>query len=440
MRQPDSTRTTLALTGFTFLLLFTAWVSGNSQAPISGLPHVQVFNSLEYRGGIQNWSITQDSRGIVYVANNFGLLEFDGVSWRMLGVPNGTKVRSVAIDGTGRIFVGSQGDFGYFFPNQVGQLVYTSLADSVESRYRNFDEAWSIYIDNETVYFCTFSRIYIFNGTSFAVVDAGSPLDFSFLINRTLFVNVRGVGLCRLSGGKLDPVAGGSFFSEMSISGLLPVGHEQFLISTFENGMFRLSNGKAEPWNAGLQPMFREAGINCLTRLRNGLFAAGTQNKGLLLLDDLGNIRMELTRGRGLDNRTVLGLYEDDASNLWLGQNNGVAVVELGSPFSFISEQSGLPGTGYAAYLDGHMLYLGTNTGLYRKHTSEQGEFELVPDGEGQIYHIGKYRDNILIGQHKGSHSFDGKMTTISREPGSWVFMVLRNHPDKLLEGTYAGL
>ncbi len=440
MSQINSIGRGVATTGLSFFLVLTMWLGGIAQSPISGLPHVRVFHSLEYRGGIQNWSIAQDSRGIIYVANNFGLLEFDGVTWQTLGVPNGTKVRSVAIDGTGRIFVGSQGDFGYFFPNESGQLVYTSLADSLESQYRNFDEAWSIYVDNETVYFCTFSRIYVFNGGSFTVVDNGKPLDFSFLINRTLFVNIRGTGLCRLSGEKLEPVTGGNFFSEMSISGLLPVGNEQFLISTFQHGMFLLSNGKAEAWSPHLQPFFREAGVNCFARLRNGLFAVGTQNKGLLLLDDRGNVRMELTRGRGLENRTVLGLYEDDASNLWVGQNNGIGVVELGSPFSFISEQSGLPGTGYAAYLDGDMLYLGTNTGLYRKPVNEQGDFMPVQDGEGQIYHIGKYRDNLLVGQHKGAHSLDEKMTRISREPGSWIFMVMRNHPGKLLEGTYAGL
>lgn len=423
------------------LSLCIAWISGAAQSPLSGLPHVRVFNSLEYRGGIQNWSIAQDFRGIVYVANNFGLLEYDGVSWQMLGVRNGTKVRSVAVDGSGRIFVGSQGDFGYFFPDGAGRLAYTSLADSLEEQHRNFDEAWSIFIDGETVYFCTFSRIYVYDGRSFTVVDNGQPLDFSFFTNRTLLVNVRGSGLTRLTSGKLEPVPGGDFFSELSISGIIPIGNDQFLISTFQHGIFLLANGNAEPWNTSLQPFFRESGVNCLIRLKNGLFAAGTQNRGLILFDDRGRVRMELTRGRGLDNRTVLGLYEDDASNLWVGQNNGIGVIELGSPFSFISEQSGLPGTGYAAYLNGDMLYMGTNTGLYRKAVDRGGDFQLVQNGEGQIYHIGKYQNNLLIGLHTGAHSFDkAKLNSISREPGSWTFLALRKHPEKLLEGTYAGL
>ena len=168
-------------------LLFEILYSLNLSAqPISGLPFVRTFHTVEYQAGIQNWVITQDRRGILYVANNFGLLEFDGVKWQTHSVRNGTKVRTVAIDGKGKIYVGSQGDFGYFFPDEQGSLRYTSLADSLEEKYRNFDEAWNIFIDKETVYFCTFSRIYVYDGKSFRVVEHDSPLDLSFLVNRDL--------------------------------------------------------------------------------------------------------------------------------------------------------------------------------------------------------------------------------------------------------------
>ena len=86
----------------------------------------------------------QDWRGVLYVANNYGLLEFDGTSWRTYGVPNGTKVRSVSIGPQGRIYVGCQNDFGYFVPDSRGQLVYTSLAQSLDKEHQNFDEVWSI--------------------------------------------------------------------------------------------------------------------------------------------------------------------------------------------------------------------------------------------------------------------------------------------------------
>src|SRR5690606_5239984 len=92
-----------------------------SQPIRPGLPLVTNFSTLDYHAGIQNYQITQDHRGLLYVANNFGLLEYDGSQWSTYPVKNATKVRSVACDGRGRIFVGCQGDFGYFFPDQKGQ-------------------------------------------------------------------------------------------------------------------------------------------------------------------------------------------------------------------------------------------------------------------------------------------------------------------------------
>ncbi|MBT1711895.1 hypothetical protein KK062_26875, partial [Fulvivirgaceae bacterium PWU5] len=76
-----------------------------AQSPFSGLPFTRNFQPGDYRGGIQNWAIAQNRFGLIYIANNFGLLEFDGDQWQTYGVRNGTKVRSVAIDARGRIYV-----------------------------------------------------------------------------------------------------------------------------------------------------------------------------------------------------------------------------------------------------------------------------------------------------------------------------------------------
>lgn len=419
------------------------FVSGSAEAQnsLSGLPFVRTFPTIEYQAGIQNWVITQDKRGLLYVANNFGLLEFDGVHWQTYGVKNGTKVRSVAINGNGRIYVGSQGDFGYFFPDDAGRLTYVSLADSLEPRYRNFDEAWSIFIDKEKVYFCTFSRIYIYDGASFTIAEHPSPLDLSFLVNQQLYVNLWNNGLSVLNGTSLEVVKGGHFFKGIGVSSILPLAADKLLISTFQHGMFILHNsGEVSPWNDAMQTLFKEAHVNCFIRLKNGNFAVGTQNNGLLILEPDGKLAMQLTRGRGLENRTVLGLYEDDLHNLWVGQNNGIAHVELGSPFTFISEQNGLPGTGYAAYLDNDNFYLGTNTGLYYRNRKDWGNFKLIENTRGQVYHIGRYGPDLLLGHHKGALRVEEEAITLSVDPGSWTFMPLKDHADKLIEGTYSGL
>lgn len=425
-----------------FLLFQSSFEAYSQQSPYAGLPFVRNFKTVDYKAGIQNWDIAQDKRGIIYVANNFGLLEFDGTHWQTFGVPNGTKVRSVAIDQAGKIYVGCQGDFGYFFPNKRGELIYTSLADGLDPRYRNFDETWSVYIDQHEIYFCTFSRIYKYHTptNTFAVVEPEHPIDLSFLVNRKLIVNKRQEGLTVLQREKLIAQVGGEFFKGMSISSILPLHTEELLVSTFQHGVYIWRGNTVVPWNLAAQDFLRAANVNCMIRLRNGNFAAGTQNDGLIILDAKGNILQHMTHQRGLENRTVLCLYEDDLNNLWIGQNNGMAYIELGYPFTFINEQAGLPGTGYAAFLDGEDLYLGTNTGLYKRSLTEQ-RFTLIGNTRGQVYHIGRYGNDLLMGHHTGAYRIENRTATrISAEPGSWIFLPFGNAKEKLIEGTYNGL
>ena len=58
-----------------FLLLLPLFAS--SQNTI-GLPDIINYSKLSYNAGLQNWDVKQDKNGIVYFANNEGLLSFDG--------------------------------------------------------------------------------------------------------------------------------------------------------------------------------------------------------------------------------------------------------------------------------------------------------------------------------------------------------------------------
>ena len=95
-----------------------------------GIPSIVNYTKQAYNAGNQNWGIAQDKKGILYFANNQGLLTFDGSFWRKYSLPNNTIVRSVAVDTDSRIYVGGQSEFGYFKANARGALVYTSLVPS----------------------------------------------------------------------------------------------------------------------------------------------------------------------------------------------------------------------------------------------------------------------------------------------------------------------
>jgi hypothetical protein len=53
-----------------------------------GLPFIRNYSPKEYGAQSQNWVIVQDSRGVMYFGNYLCVLEYDGVSFVALQLPN----------------------------------------------------------------------------------------------------------------------------------------------------------------------------------------------------------------------------------------------------------------------------------------------------------------------------------------------------------------
>ena len=112
----------------TFLLLWFALVISinlNARLPMIGLPEIRNFPRLEYAGGLQNWSCTETENGLLYFANNSGLLEYDGVHWSLYKSVQAVN-RAVCADNN-RIYTGAFNEFGFYEENERGVLIYHSL-------------------------------------------------------------------------------------------------------------------------------------------------------------------------------------------------------------------------------------------------------------------------------------------------------------------------
>ena len=64
------------------ITLLFCWFCGSGQNTI-GLPDIVNYTKQDYKAGLQSWDIKQDNNGIIYLANNEGLLSFDGKYWNL---------------------------------------------------------------------------------------------------------------------------------------------------------------------------------------------------------------------------------------------------------------------------------------------------------------------------------------------------------------------
>ena len=147
-----------------FLLFhFSQEVASQTEKPeiLRNVPLNEHFDSDNYNGGIQNWAFDQNSEGILYVANNDGLLEFDGRKWNKYEVPFSTRLRAVKVDSQDRIFVGGQGQIGYFTKTK-NDLVFTSLLKYLPNDKQDIAETWKVLEFDGKIIFNTESELFIF--------------------------------------------------------------------------------------------------------------------------------------------------------------------------------------------------------------------------------------------------------------------------------------
>jgi len=122
-------------------------------------PPIQNYSSTVYNAASQNWDIDVDENGVIYSANNQGLLSYDGQSWELFPLPNGSIIRSVFVY-EDKIFTGSYKEFGYWKRDKTGELFYTSLIPKLGKYAMQSEEFWEILAFNGDIYFRSFGAIY----------------------------------------------------------------------------------------------------------------------------------------------------------------------------------------------------------------------------------------------------------------------------------------
>ena len=126
------------------------------------LPPVITYTPKDYGGENQNWGISQSQDKYIYVANNKGLLEFNGANWKRYPTPNETIMRSVKVIDD-KIFTGFYMDFGFWVKNSFGNLVYTSITKKENISIQEDEQFWSILELDGWLLFQSLERIYLYN-------------------------------------------------------------------------------------------------------------------------------------------------------------------------------------------------------------------------------------------------------------------------------------
>ncbi|WP_443938077.1 ligand-binding sensor domain-containing protein [Pedobacter sp. MW01-1-1] len=410
-----------------------------------GAPYVENFRKATYAAGNQNWAIDKDKNGVMYFGNAEGLLAFDGRYWAKYKMPNKQIVRAIAVDSTGRIYVGSFGEFG-FWSLQNNVLQFTSISKLLPKNETLNDEVWKIYIDKNQVIFQTFSRIYLYQNNQLQIVKSpNSPFLFLHKVDEHFYVEVWGKGLYELKEKKLIYLPKSDKLGGEGILSMLPYKNNQLLIGTSKNGLFLYNGADFIPFRSEASNFLKVYQLNNGFRVLGKYYAYGTILNGIIILDEGGRIVQRVNKSTGLQNNTVLSIYSDNEQNLWTGLDNGIDRIELNSSLYYHLDKFGLFGTVYSSIVYKGKIYLGTNQGLYYSDWQSINNqlkplrFQLIPHSQGQVWDLSIIGSELICGHNNGTFRvIDNRIEKISDVSGGWTIKNLQSN--YFVQGTYNGL
>ncbi|MFZ1731540.1 MAG: triple tyrosine motif-containing protein [Bacteroidota bacterium] len=449
-------------------LLHTSVVQ--SQQPLQeprsseGDPCIEHYSTKSLGYDLTNWDCIRDAEGILWAGNSYGLLEYDGNSWRLLPSINNTPVYAVACGEDDTKYFGLRGAFGRVVYDEKGRPAMDLLSDRLPANAPLLTEIYHIHAAGSSVCFVSEEAVCRWDGKKLSFIPSSRPLGMSFVSNGTLYVNVDSVGLCTLENDRFIPVAGGAVFasdtamdSQIDLQDkVICLYHDadgQLIVGTRLRGLFRHDGSTFHNiWNfsAITDPLWMPT---CAVRLAQGMLAVGTTHRGIWIFDQSGSVKKVFDREAELFGNAVNGLMVDQNQSIWATLDDGITRIDWpGGPVSSFGAERGMYGQITAIRRFAGTLYAATTQGLYylqasdappRKQSAPMDYFVLLPAIRSAIFSLVDAGDALLVSTTNGVYAMDPKRTLrriSSPGRGARALLAVHGSQDTILAGTHSGL
>ncbi|GJM63145.1 triple tyrosine motif-containing protein [Persicobacter diffluens] len=424
-----------------FFLLFIIQNYPPLYGQVTGVrrPDLRVFHKEDYGAENKNWDIHQSDKGLLLVANTLGLLSFDGEEWQLFKTE--LPIRCVYAQND-TIYVGGDNTLGYFLEEDL-KSGFHSLA-KIKS------DIWKIFPFNDRIVFQSFDRFYFLDQGShigYERINVGNTTYAYEQQNRIYYQITYGRLYYTNLGGELREVAlkQPSEIAAHQMMFIQELNEEELLLGSLNQGMFLLKEGKMLPLPSRVNELLKKYRINHILPLPENRYAFGTMDGGLIIGDLKGNIDYHLNTQSGLPNNRIHSLYRKDHL-LWIGTDNGLAMLDLSAPLSFIADPYLQLGSVYDIAAWDNTFLLATNQGLFQTEKHPQQfpnvvRLNKINGSEGQNWNIEIIEGKVFLGHNGGTFIFNqGQLEKISHVAGGYKLLKSRKHPHLYYQTAYFGL
>jgi ligand-binding sensor domain-containing protein/DNA-binding CsgD family transcriptional regulator len=413
-----------------------------------GQSDVKNFTRGLYGGGAQNWAMAQDKNKRLYIANNEGLLVFNGTNWQIYPVPNKTILRSIGFAPDGKLYAGAQDELGYFAPDEVGRLQFISLKNQLPDNERNFTDVWQLKVTGNAVFFRTDSRIFKLSGEKFSVYPTESSWLSLHQHQGQALAHDKNKGLLIYHNNEWQSfIQQDSLPAGLFINDIVPYNKDTSLLCTTGNGLYLLVQKTLIPFRINTTGFNPNQHFTSLCVPDDSTLLVGSYFNGIYCISRQGKILETISSKNGLPNNTVRCLYTDNSGNAWTGLDNGIAFFAYNSFIKQINPPAFNNGAGYDVKELNGDLYFALSTGLYGlpvRSNSDLSAVTTIPKNiiGGLTWNLSIINNQLLAGRDDGLFAINNyQAQAVSQRTGFWTCRpVMQSTPFTIAAGNYLGI
>ena len=407
-----------------------------------GLSYTRLVQPINPTGINQFNSITQDSKGFLYIGGHNGVLRYDGHSWKNIIIPGEI---SIASDSEGKIFAGGDHIFGMISYLQDGSMYFRNLLDTIKID-TEFGKVIKIIPSNDYLLIHTTTNVFIFHEGTVHPLNLPDIPHYIIPSGDKMYLYFKNHGLHLMTSGQILQLANSDYLSDLTVTGIIQSG-DSLLIHTSEKGFQKYHNGQYEKYRTPFDSFIDEhgffEGISCY----DGSLIIATENSGIITWDPNQNIIRYFGIYNGLSDLQINRIFSDRSGNLWVVHDESLTRIEWPSPFSYFDSRNDLSGDINSVIRHNGNIYASSSQGIYKlipspspDHFTQHATFNKL---ENTDYDCGKL---VSAGDHLLAPSNSGVVCIVDNIgklifPGQ-VYALYQSHlyPGIILACTSTGL
>ena len=403
-------------------------------------PGILTYSTKDYNAHQVNYDAFFDDSGLLYVANAYGLLTFDGDSWKKTDMSVSNSPISLCQSSDGRLYFGANNDLGYAEKNAKGVLQYYSLTNLLpDSLRKNIGWVHHCAEFKGKIYFAAEYAMYVFNGKKLEVKYPNKGNKFLYLenIGGTLCIMELGKGIGFVTETGTDWLQGD--LQQLEIRGIEKLkGNAYYLYG--REAVYQYQNGQVS----------RVSSLDFVAKsiISDVVFTSGkriisTEQSGVFVLDNNFKTEHHFSATDGtLPSNYVYAIANNNQGDVCLATNNGIAIIPLSSPVLIVDESAGIAGAGYSSFKFDEVSYLGTSQGLYYSLRNNE-KYTQIANVKAFVRAMHSSQGSLFCADQQDVYQIkNGVASVISKNSwrGAWQFKAVPNRSDIFLVGTYSGI